>query len=196
MKKSASTTAKGMSNEDNEQNTGTEIIQTKIFNLSSKMLCRHQTNVLLRVFKSTPTPKRNNIELKSNIKNYTRRLRLAEFLQNKEANDSENLFQKQSTFTPPRNRDRDLDHQIDVLKNLNFEKMETKFKSNLSNMEQQELSKLTNNETIVITSADKGGAVVILSTGHYQSMIMQHLLDENTYKKLDSCIDSKIQSDH
>ena len=196
MKKSASTTAKGMSNEDNEQNTGTEIIQTKIFNLSSKMLCRHQTNVLLRVFKSTPTPKRNNIELKSNIKNYTRRLRLAEFLQNKEANDSENLFQKQSTFTPPRNRDRDLDHQIDVLKNLNFEKMETKFKSNLSNMEQQELSKLTNNETIVITPADKGGAVVILSTGHYQSMIMQHLLDENTYKKLDSCIDSKIQSDH
>ena len=196
MKKSASTTAKGMSNEDNEQNTGTEIIQTKIFNLSSKMLCRHQTNVLLRVFKSTPTPKRNNIELKSNIKNYTRRLRLAEFLQNKEANDSENLFQKQSTFTPPRNRDRDLDHQIDVLKNLNFEKMETKFKSNLSNMERKELSKLPNNETIVITPADKGGAVVILSTGHYQSMIMQHLLDENTYKKLDSCIDSKIQSDH
>ena len=41
MKKSASTTAKGMSNEDNEQKTGTEIIQTKTFNLSSKMLSRH-----------------------------------------------------------------------------------------------------------------------------------------------------------
>ena len=147
------------------------------------------------VLKFTPTPKHNNIELKSNIKNYTRRLRLAEFLQNKEANDSENLFQKQSTFTPPRNRDRDLDHQIDVLKNLNFEKMETKFKSNLSNMEQKELSKLANDETIVITLAEKEEPVVILSTGHYQSMIMQHLLDENTYKKLDSCIDSKIQSD-
>ena len=74
--------------------------------------------------------------------------------------------------------------------------METKFKSNLSNMEQKELSKLANDETIVITLAEKGEAVVILSTGHYQSMIMQHLLDENTYKKLDSCIDSKIQSDH
>ena len=54
--------------------------------------------------------------------------------------------------------------------------METKFKSNLSNMKQKELSKLTNNESIVITLADKGGAVVILSTGHYQSMIMQHLI--------------------
>ena len=46
------------------------------------------------------------------------RLQLAEFFLNKEANDSEeNLFQKQSTFIPPSNRDKDLDHQIDVLNN-------------------------------------------------------------------------------
>ena len=64
--------------------------------------------------------------------------------------------------------------------------METKSERNLSNMEQKELSKLTNYETIVIKHADKGRAAVILSTGHYQSMIMQHLSDENTYKKLDS----------
>ena len=59
-------------------------------------------------------------------------------------------------------------------------------------MKQKELSKLSNNETIVIKPAEKGGAVVILSTGHFKSMIMQHLSDENTYKKLDSCTDSKI----
>ena len=86
---------------------------------------------------------------------------------------------------------RDLDHQIDVLNNLNLEKS----KNNLSNMEQKELSKLTNDETIVIKPEDKGWAVVILSTGHYQSMIMQHLSYETTYKKLDSCMDSNIQSD-
>ena len=73
--------------------------------------------------------------------------------------------------------------------------METKCKSNLSNMEQKELSKLTNDENIVIKPAGKGGAVVTLSTCHYQSMIMQHLSDENTNEKLGSCIDSKIQSD-
>ena len=70
--------------------------------------------------------------------------------------------------------------------------MEKKSKSNLSYMKQKELSKLSNNETIVIKPAEKGGAVVILSTSHFQSMIMQHLSDENTYKKLDSCTDSKI----
>ena len=72
--------------------------------------------------------------------------------------------------------------------------METKSKSNLSNMEHKELSKLSIDEAIVIKLADKGGAVVIISTSHYQRMIMQHMFDENTYKKLDSCIDSKIQS--
>ena len=50
--------------------------------------------------------------------------------------------------------------------------MEATCKSNLSNMEQKKLSKLTNDETIVIKPADKGGAVAILSTGHQQSMIM------------------------
>ena len=59
-------------------------------------------------------------------------------------------------------------------------------------MEQKELSKLSNDETIVIKPADKGGAVVILSTGHSQSMIMQHLWDENTYKKLGCCIVTSI----
>ena len=71
-------------------------------------------------------------------------MRLVEFFQNKQVNDSEeNLFQKQSTFTPSRNRGRDLDHQIDVVSNLNLE-METKSKTNLPNMEKKELSKLSN----------------------------------------------------
>ena len=48
--------------------------------------------------------------------------------------------------------------------------------SNFFNMEQKDDGK-----TVVVKPADKGGAVVILSTGHYQSMIMQHLLDGNTY---------------
>ena len=117
---------------------------------------------------------------------------LLSFSKTKKQSSEENLFQKQSTFTLLRNKD--LEHQIDVLNNLNLEKMETKSKTNLSNMEQKELFKLSNDETIVIRPVDKGGAVVILSTGHYQSMIMHHLLDENTYKELESCINTKIQS--
>ena len=184
-----------MSNEDKEKNTGAEVVKAKIFNLLSKTLFRYQPSFLLRGLKFTPTRKGNNIELKSNIQNYTRRLQLAGFFQNKEVNDcKENLFQKSSTFTPRRNRDRDLDHQINILNSLIVEKTEAKSRSNLSYMKQKELSRLSNYETIVIKPGDKGEVVVILSAGHYQSMIMHHLSDENTYKKLDSFIDSKIQS--
>ena len=81
-----------MSNKENEKSTGTETVKPKIFNLSSKTLSRYQTNILLRDLKFTPTPKRNNIELKANIQNCTRRSRLAEFFENKEANDSGTFF--------------------------------------------------------------------------------------------------------
>ena len=49
-------------------------------------------------------------------------------------------------------------------------------------MEQKELSKLSNVETIVVKPADKRGAVVILSIGDDQSLTMRHLLEE-TYTK-------------
>ena len=122
-------------------------------------------------------------------------MRLAEFFQSKEANTSEeNLFQKRSTFIPHGNRGRNLHHQTDVLNKLNFEKVEKKSKSNLSDMEQKELSKIINDEITVIKPTNKRGAVVVLATGQYQSMIMQHLLDENTKKIADSYFENKMQS--
>ena len=183
-----------MSNEHKEKNTRTQVCKPKLFNFSRKKLTRHHANILLGDFKFKPTPMHNNFELKCNIQDYMRRFRLAQFFLNKEASNSEeNLFQKQSTSTPPRNWDKDLDHQIDVLNNLNLEEMETKSKCNFSIMEQKELSKLINDETMVIKPADKGEVVVILSTGNHQGMIMKQLLDESIYKKLDFCIDSKTK---
>ena len=91
-----------------------EIVQPKIFNLSKRTLSRYQVNILIRGLKFTPTPERNIIQLKSDIRNYTRKLRLTEFFHNAtENNNLQNLFKTKSHFTPSRNRDRDLDHQID-----------------------------------------------------------------------------------
>ena len=122
-----------MSNEDKEKSTGTEIVKPKIFNLSSKTLSRYQTNILLHGLKFTPTAKRDYIEL--SMQNYTCRLRLADFFQSKETNDSEKSLFQNLPLPPTPNRDRGLDHQTDILNSLNLEKMEKKSKSNLSNME-------------------------------------------------------------
>ena len=89
-----------MSNKDKEKITATEIAKPKIINLSSKTLSRYQTNILLRGLKFTSTPKRNNVELKSYIQNYTSRLRLAEFFHNKEANDSKEMIFKNNLLLP------------------------------------------------------------------------------------------------
>ena len=83
------------------------------------------------------------------------------------------FFQIRSTFPLPLNRDRDLDHQIDVLNSLNLEEKETKYESHLSNMEPKDFSKLSNDETTIVKFADEREAVVILSPGHYQSTIME-----------------------
>ena len=51
----------------------------KIINLSSKSLTERQINFLRRELKFTPTPKTDTIELKSDIQEFTRKLRLTEF---------------------------------------------------------------------------------------------------------------------
>ena len=66
------------------------------------------------------------------------------------------------------------------------------FKNSLSIMEQSELSKLINDRTIIIRTPDKGSAAVIFPTEHYKTLILQHLNDVSTYKKLDLNIDMKI----
>ena len=110
---------------------------------------------------------------------------MTEFFHNAPKNNNlQNLFETKSNFTPSRNRDRDLDHQNDILNNLDLEGMDICSKNNLSKIEQSELSKLINGRTIIIKPADKGGTVVVLPTEHYKTMIMQHLDDASTYKKL------------
>ena len=55
----------------------------------------------------------------------------------------------------------------------------------------QALKELKNDESIVIKGADKGGAVVIMDSVHYEQMIYKQLEDKNTYKKVDPSCDNK-----
>ena len=84
-------------------------------------------------------------------------MRLTEFFHNApENNNLQNLLNTKSTFTPSRNGDRNLDHQIDIVNNLYLQGMDIFPKTNLSKMEQSELSKLIENRTVIIKPADKG----------------------------------------
>ena len=107
-------------------------------------------------------------------------------------NNLKNLFKTKSSFTSSRNREKDLDYQIDVLNNLDLEGMDIFSKNNLSKMEQSELLKLINDRIKIIKPPGKRDAVVVLSTEHHKTMIMQHISDASTYRKFDLNIDMKI----
>ena len=141
--------------EEKEVKSQQEIAQPKIFNLSKKTLSRYRVSILLRGLKFTPTTKRNIMQLKSDIHNYTRKLRLTESFHDAPGNDNlQNLFKTKSHFTPSRNRDRDLDHQTDILNNLDLQQMDISSKNNLSKTEKSELLKLINDKTLIIKPAD------------------------------------------
>ena len=164
----------------------------------------------MRGLKFTPTPQKNTLDLKTDIENFTRKLRLLKLFQDndeKNGNINKNAQQKSNTekqknieslakpksdFTPHKTNDKFFEQQIEFLNDFPLDNFETKQKSNLSKSEWLALKTLINDKSIIIKKADKGGAVVILCKNHYESMIYAHLNDIKTYKKLDKNTDDKI----
>ena len=104
-----------MPNQDEEKNARIEIVKPRIFNLSSKTFSRYEIPILLCSLKFTPKPKRNNIELKSNIQNSTRRLQLADLFQKQTI--LRKIVFKNNLLLATSKQGTDLDHQLDVLNN-------------------------------------------------------------------------------
>ena len=92
----------------------------------------------MRSLKFKPTIKRNNIELKSNTQNYRCRLLLTEFFQKQEVSDSEEFCFKNNLLLPPQNRDRELDYHGDVLNHLDLGKLDSKSRSDPSNIKKEQ----------------------------------------------------------
>ena len=61
----------------------------KIFNLANKVLSQQHVNVLRKGLKFTPTPLPNKIELKNDIQQFSRKLRLLEFFYKKNESEEE-----------------------------------------------------------------------------------------------------------
>ena len=165
----------------------------KIFNLSNKALSQQHGNVLRRGLKFLP----NKIELKNDVQQCSRKLRLLEFFykeneSEEEKSSDDSIIKHKSAFNPPRNRDKILDQNIDSLNSLNFPDLEKAPKSNLSKLQWAAINDLKNDKNIEIKETDKGGSGVILSKSHYKSMLLSQLNNEKAYNKLNSNPDQAI----
>ena len=61
----------------------------------------------------------------------------------------------------------------------------------MSKEENKALESLTNNESIIIKEADKGGAVVIMDRDYYETKIMKMLLNPEFYSEMSENQDKK-----
>ena len=103
------------------------------------------------------------------MKNFFRSIKLRAHFKTEEKPDErkpieEQIFRKKRNWTPPRTH-----HTVEtfiqaVTRDIHDSKREPLPKPNLSKGEQKALSDLQKRNDIVITNADKGGAVVIIGT--------------------------------
>ena len=110
--------------------------------MSSYSLSKNQKNILIKGLKYTSTPKRNIIELKRDVVEFTRKLTLIEMFSSEEK-EIENeldisLVKAKSSFHPPRNRIACLDKTIDFLQQQTFQ-TSCNNTSNLTKTERKDL---------------------------------------------------------
>ena len=143
-----------------------------------------------------PTPGYyNKKEIKTDIKNFERKIELKSFFElknlnklNKHNNVSSNIpnIKPKSTWEPPKNHHtinrfiEALNNDVDEL----FQQKQTLPRNNISQHERNVINKFSKPEDLVFTKADKGGAIVILEVGDYIEKADKELKDENYYKKL------------
>ena len=157
--------------------------------------------VLNKGLKFTPTPRKNSEELKVDIKQYTRKLRLTEYfyVHNNEVgqNGPKSLIQNKSSFNPQKGRNTVLDNICETLEKINIteESNVMKTKSNLNRNEENSLKSLSTDPDIIIKEADKGGAIVIMDKSYYEKKILDMLEDKSFYKKLPTNEDKQIMRD-
>ena len=140
-----------------------------------------EKTLLNKGLKFTPTPPIGNPEqLNEDLKEFNRKLRLAEYFDGTEDTDI-SLVRNKSDF----NRNTALDNFISKVEDFPKTKLLNNKKQNLTERESKAMKALKNDDTIIIKEADKGGATVIKNKQHYKEMVHSIITDTEYYEKLD-----------
>ena len=131
-----------------------------VVNLSSVNLNKTEIKLLSKGLSFCPTPHKIDwIELKTDLSDFARRLRLKEYFHGKESSEyynpeDDNQFKRKSTWTPDKNREPALDLFIHLITKDILNTKPLKIADNLTNQEREALKNLTERNDIVIKPAD------------------------------------------
>ena len=164
----------------------------QVINLSSIELTNDQVDVLSLGPKFCPAPKSvDELELLTDVQEGNRRLRLKEFFHQDNAPSqlpSKLKFYKKTGWMPPEGRDKALDAYCGTLESMVKSYIPPRFsKKNISKNQQKAISELrqqVKNRTLRISTADKGGAIVVQDFSQYEAEAIRQLNNPIHYQPL------------
>ncbi|XP_053546886.1 uncharacterized protein LOC128638774 [Bombina bombina] len=152
-----------------------------VFNISSRPLSQSETSLLNKGLSFVPTTKFNSFDTYIDIQKFGRNLRLKEFYKT----DSSEItpFRTPGAFDP-RSQNPSITAYTNYLSQVSKNIPKRRRMDNLTKDERQALKSLTEDTTIVIRPADKGGAVVVMDLQQYRSELLGQITDQKTYRIL------------
>lgn len=160
---------------------------TTIVNLSGVTISTEEERLLSRGLNFCPaTGFVDEFQLLRDLDNFARNLRLREYFLDNTSSSNTSQQRATSDWTPKANRDDCLDLYIAaVQKDIMREyRRQAGRRDNLTKSERASLKTLSNRTDITIKPADKGGAIVILSTSEYIREGNRQLNDSKFYEPL------------
>ena len=160
-----------------------------VINLSRKCFTVYEFQLFNKGLNFCPTPGYyNKNELTKDFNNFARKIKLKAYFGSKPRASNEFKPETNSTWEPPYTHHtvktfldavgQDLENNTDNNKISN--------KQNLTKEERKALNNLRNRDDIIISQADKGGAIVIINVEDYIAEAERQLNDTTFYHKLDN----------
>lgn len=136
--------------------------------------------------KFTPTPEKSNtIELENDLNDFFRKVRLCEYFDGVE-HDDVSLVRNKTSFVPPSGRNLGLENYIATSQSMfnNYPKENKNIKHNITLEQRRALKSLSEDDSIIIKEADKGGGIVLMNTNFYKLKILEMLTDQSYYRSI------------
>ena len=125
-------------------------------------------------------------EVNADFDDFARRMRITEFFYDHTTDNESNPFYPKSLWTPPTDRDDALNAFFNAVKNDLLTTKPKRICDNLPKPHRQALRKLKHRKDIVIESADKGSAKVIMDNTWYLEECYRQLNNPTFYEKQDT----------
>ena len=149
-------------------------------------------SVLKKGLKFTPSTNGNYFDIKNDMDQFTRRLKIREIFWDQSYSDDSLVRGKSNRHFSSNNIH--LNNLIRTFDNLEPDKITGQ--DNLSRAERDAIKKLKNNSDIVIKPADKGNAIVIMNSYFYRDkLILDDHLSTNSYEKVELNSDETLIQD-